>query len=432
MRVLKDPIPIPVPKLSLAELRALCLEEGADDAGAVSLSRRELEDDRHTILTAFSAARSVVSLVCRMNPEPVRSPSRGAANQEFHTTSHEVNEVARRVVRRLAQRGVRAMNPPMAFPMEMEQGPGRIWTVSLKPLAVAAGMGRMGIHRNVIHPKFGNFILLGAVLLAAELDEESQPIDFNPCMNCKLCVAACPVGAISPEGDFNLASCYTHNYREFMGGFTDWVGQIADSRNALDYARRVDDAETTSMWQSLSYGANYKAAYCVSVCPAGEDVIAPFLADRPGFLEEFLKPLQRKDEVVYVLPDSDAEDYVKRRFPHKRTRRVGNVLRPRNLKGFLETMRHGFQPGRSKGLKARYHFVFKGSEQAERTVVIADQKITIEAGLEGPCDLRIVADGASWVRFLRKEVGLLRLLCTRKLILRGDPRLLAAFGRCFP
>ena len=27
------------------------------------------------------------------------------------------------------------------------------------------------------------------------------------------------------------------------------------------------------MWQSLSYGANYRAAYCLAVCPAGEDVI---------------------------------------------------------------------------------------------------------------------------------------------------------------
>lgn len=26
---------------------------------------------------------------------------------------------------------------------------------------------------------------------------------------------------------FNFSSCYTHNYREFMGGFADWVETIA-------------------------------------------------------------------------------------------------------------------------------------------------------------------------------------------------------------
>src|SRR5438874_5633060 len=40
------------------------------------------------------------------------------------------------------------------------------------------------------------------------------------------------------------------------GGFTDWVEQIADSKNALDYRKRVSDPESASMWQTLSFGAN--------------------------------------------------------------------------------------------------------------------------------------------------------------------------------
>lgn len=136
----------------------------------------------------------------------------------------------------------------------------------------------MGIHRNVIHPKFGNFILLGTVLLDAEATEHSAPIAYNPCLECRLCVTACPVGAIAPDGAFNFAACLTHNYREFMGGFTDWVEQIADSEDALDYRSRASEPETASMWQSLSHGANYKSAYCMAVCPAGEDVIGPYLS----------------------------------------------------------------------------------------------------------------------------------------------------------
>jgi hypothetical protein len=56
------------------------------------------------------------------------------------------------------------------------------------------------------------------------------------------------------------------------------------------------------MWQSLSFGANYKAAYCMAVCPAGDDVIGPFLKDRKGFLEGVVQPLQKKSETVYVVP----------------------------------------------------------------------------------------------------------------------------------
>src|SRR5713226_1787932 len=120
-------------------------------------------------------------------------------------------------------------------------------------VADAAGLGHMGIHRNVIHPRFGNFILLGTVLIAAEATAYDQPLSYNPCLECKLCVAACPVGAISPDGRFNFSACYTHNYREFLGGFTDWVEQVADSKSALDYRKRVADTESASLWQSLFF-----------------------------------------------------------------------------------------------------------------------------------------------------------------------------------
>ena len=150
----------------------------------------------------------------------------------------------------------------------------------------------MGIHRNVIHQKFGNFILLGTISWMPRLLTYASRSDYNPCLECKLCVAACPVGAIASDGDFNFSACYTHNYREFMGGFTDWVEQVADSKNARDYRSRVSDAESASMWQSLSFGANYKAAYCMAVCPAGEDVIGPFLTNRKGYLEETVKPFR--------------------------------------------------------------------------------------------------------------------------------------------
>src|SRR4029453_14688081 len=98
----------------------------------------------------------------------------------------------------------------------------------------------------------------GAVVMESEASECHQPLDLNPCPECKLCVSACPVGAIGPEGSFNFSSCYTHNYREFLGGFSYWFEQVAEASDALDYRRRVHEIETASMWQSLSHGANYK------------------------------------------------------------------------------------------------------------------------------------------------------------------------------
>lgn len=417
--------------IDAAVLRQICLEAGADDVGFVSVDRRELDDQRQDILGAFAATRSLISIVCRMQREPIRSVARSVANLEFHRTTDHANDAATRIVRKLDEMGIAALNPPAGFPMEMSRFPGKVWAVSHKPVAVAAGLGKMGVHRNVIHPRFGNFVILATVLVAAEVDRESQPIDYNPCLDCKLCVSACPVGAIKPDGRFDPSACMTHNYREFMSGFTDWVETLADSGSAAEYRARVTDGETASMWQSLSFGANYKAAYCMAVCPAGEDVIAPFLDDRADFIARTVKPLQQKQESIYVVPGSDAQEHAGRRFPHKQLRLVSGV-RPASIEGFLFGLDIVFQAGRSAGLDAVYHFTFTGSTRTNATVTIRDQTVKVERNLIGRADCHITADSDAWMGFLRKERNIVWEIIRRRIRVKGPLSLLKAFGRCFP
>ena len=432
-RQLEDPHPLGPEVLNSAWLRQLCLDAGADDVGFVEIDRPELVEQRDDILAIFPHAKTLVSLVCRMNRENIRTPARSVANLEFHHAGNEVNQAARRIVTELEKISVRAINGgAMGFPMEMDRWPGKTWVVSHKPVVVAAGLGQMGIHRNVIHPKFGNFILLGTVVMDVKVTAASKPIAYNPCLECKLCVSSCPTGAIGADGHFDFSACYTHNYREFMGGFASWVENVADSKNALDYRQKVTDPETVSMWQSLSFGANYKAAYCMSVCPAGEDVISPFLTDRKQFLEEVVRPLQNKAETVYVIPNSDAEAHVARRFPRKKIKGVTNGLRPTSIQGFLQGLPLAFQRGQSEGLDATYHFTFTGEEEQKATVTIRNKTVQVLDGHLGRADLRVAADSRTWLKFLDKEEHIVWALLRRKIRLKGSPKLLLAFGRCFP
>src|SRR5690349_12481738 len=99
-------------------LKQLVIDAGADDVGFVDIGRSALDDQREDILKAFPHTKTLVSFVVRMNQEAIRTPARSVSNTEFHHSGDEVNDVARNVVRILEDRGIRAMNPAMGFPME--------------------------------------------------------------------------------------------------------------------------------------------------------------------------------------------------------------------------------------------------------------------------------------------------------------------------
>jgi hypothetical protein len=161
-----------------ASLRRLALDCGADDVGLVEITRPGLSPQRDEILRNYPWTKSLLSIVVRMAREPVRGAPRSVANLEFHRAGEMVNEISAAIVAKLEVQGIRAVNPSMGFPMEMYQSPGNaIWVVSHKPVAVEAGLGHMGIHRNLIHPRFGNFVLLGTVLLDCETDGYDHAIE---------------------------------------------------------------------------------------------------------------------------------------------------------------------------------------------------------------------------------------------------------------
>ena len=80
--------------------------------------------------------------------------------------------------------------------------------------------------------------------------------------------------------------------------------------------------------------------------------------------------------------------------------------RPKSIRSFLFALPHLFQRHASAGLDATYHFTFTGGEPAEATVVIGDGAIRVEPGHVGTPDLRVTADGPTWLGFLAKERGL--------------------------
>jgi putative sterol carrier protein len=83
-------------------------------------------------------------------------------------------------------------------------------------------------------------------------------------------------------------------------------------------------------------------------------------------------------------------------------------------------------------LSAIYHFTFTGSESRHATVIIQNKTVQVQEGHLGSANLSVTADSKTWLGFLAKEQNLIWALLRRKIRIGGSPKLLQAFGKCFP
>jgi epoxyqueuosine reductase QueG len=299
-------------RFSAADLKKVCLDAGADDAGFVDMDREALQKEREGILKVYPLTRSIISIIKVMNRENLQSPARYVASDEYHSVGDEFAKIGRGILRQFNSMGIRGVVPTKSWPMELNRWPGKIWDISHKILAVEAGLGQMGLNRIVLHPQYGAFIQLSSILIDAELDEYSRPLAENPCIKCHLCAAVCPTGAITKDEPFDFFACSTHCYRDNMIGFQKWIETIISSKDMAEYRSRYTDSETAFLWQSLMFRISYRCGYCVGVCPAGEEPKALYLQDKAAYIHQVLKPLQDKAEPVYVSAGSKAESAAKR------------------------------------------------------------------------------------------------------------------------
>ncbi len=180
---------------------------------------RLLPGARSTILVADLYAR-------RGDADPAprdATPARGRVAR--YARGRDYHRVMKRRLVRLCD-SLRTDHPGAQFRAFVDTAP-----VMERDLAARAGLGWVGKHTLLIHPRLGSYFFLGGVLTTIEIDSPaSQRPVADHCGTCTRCIDACPTGAITPYAvDARRCISYlTIEHREpiepgFFPAMGDWV-----------------------------------------------------------------------------------------------------------------------------------------------------------------------------------------------------------------
>lgn len=114
-----------------------------------------------------------------------------------------------------------------------------------REIAKKAGIGWYGKNCSIINDEFGSFIFLGYILTNLELEEDYKVEE--KCGDCKLCINACPAGAIQEGYTINTKRC---------------ISYLTQTKNRIPY-------ELRKKMGIKIYGCDT----CQQVCPKNKEIL---------------------------------------------------------------------------------------------------------------------------------------------------------------
>lgn len=212
------------------------------------------------IVFANTFPQSVLD-ACPENPRPARFT--------LETLYSEGAEISVKLSRFLEKNGYRGVIIPAYLPVEMSYKTlGLKGDLNLKLAAVEAGLGSRGISDLLITPKYGPRVRLFGVITDADLKPTPKSTE-NYCTNCKMCIEACPSGAISESG-CNPVLCAPFSMKSGLPQIIRFFKELEKETSRKQIFKKLSGLEMWDFWQALSQGSYYECFMCIQSCPVGK------------------------------------------------------------------------------------------------------------------------------------------------------------------
>lgn len=159
-----------------------------------------------------------------------------------------------------------------------------------KPLAQRAGLGWQGKHTNLLSRTHGNWLFLGVILSAAEL--EPDPPEGEHCGTCTACLDVCPTRAFPAPFQLDARRCLSYLTIEFAG---PWPEEFRAATGSRIYG--CDDCLAVCPWNKFAAASNEARVQ------AREALVSPRLADLAELDDAAFRTLFSKSPVKRIGRD---------------------------------------------------------------------------------------------------------------------------------
>lgn len=150
---------------------------------------------------------------------------------------------------------------------------GSYGPLSLRHVAIEAGLGTLGLNMLLITPQYGPRVYVTAVLTNAYLEPDGRlekPLCAGP--KCGRCLLACPADAVLHWG-LEKRRCSTRAQPSGIAQLLRHLEALTFAETQDDQKRLIRSVDTINFWQATLHGVGAYASChrCLETCPIGQD-----------------------------------------------------------------------------------------------------------------------------------------------------------------